>query len=134
VNEKYTAEKFIYVIGNGVFTFSTIVLVWAIYRVARLFKHLSKNIINKAMITVHLFDYLILLVIDLIAIFIPSTDVNAQKITFIIICIASFVSSVVFALIINHIASKILAITAHSSETLPSSLIKQEVEVNLKNS
>lgn len=120
MNEKYTAEKFIYVIGNGVFTFSTIVLVWAIYRVARLFKHLSKNIINEAMITVHLLDYLILLVVCLIAIFIPSTDVKAKKITVIVLLITECVCSVVFGLIINHLASKILAFTAHSTETLPS--------------
>ena len=75
-------------------------MVWAIYRVVRLFKKLSDRIVNKIMITVHIVDYLILIIVNLLLNYVPLDDLRAQEIFKICEIAIYSVDDVIFGMII----------------------------------
>ena len=68
--------------------------------------------VNKVMITVHVLDYLIVIITALMANYTPPSEVRADKIT--TICAITIYSAcdVIFGLIIYRLASNIMAVTA----------------------
>ena len=74
------------------------------------------------MITVHFVAYLVIILAD-VATTIPVTDLRSFEISEICNIAFIFVDNVIFGLIINQLASKILAITANTTKTLAHSLM-----------
>ena len=64
------------------------------------------------MIAVHVLDYLILIIVSIVTLYIPYKEVRATKISIICSITIVFVCNVIFGLIIYRLASNIMAVTA----------------------
>jgi len=81
--------------------------------------------VNKVIITVHVLDYLILIIIAIVATYTPITELRAAKIFRICDLTIYSVCDVIFGLIIYRLASNINTITA-STQTVAQPLMDEE--------
>lgn len=79
---------------------SGIVLVYAILRLDRLSKSTSKRMINKVMVTMIIFNYLLVIIIDILTSYIPTTDSRAYEISNICYMAIISMTSLIFGLIL----------------------------------
>ena len=78
------------------------------------------------MIRVHVFDYLAIIIANIVVTYTPYSDSVSYEIAAICYIAVDTVCNVIFGLIIYHLGSKILAITAHSTKPVAQSLIEAE--------
>jgi len=75
--------------------------------------------VNKAMITLHIVAYLVIIISNVLTTVIPKTNLRTYGITIICNQAVFSVCEVIFGLIINQLATKILAINAYSKSLPP---------------
>ena len=80
---------------------SCIVLVWAIYRLVRISKSTSGKMVNKVMIGMNIFVFLLIIIITVLISATPASDLRASETLFICSIIVYSVSNTIFGLIVN---------------------------------
>ena len=75
------------------------------------------------MIAVHFFDYFVIIVSDVVTTLNPANDLRAYVIIESCNLAVISVDNLIFGLIISQLATKVLAITANSTQTLARSLM-----------
>jgi len=79
--------------------------------------------VNKVMITVHFVDYLIIIISNLFTAFYPISELRGYEITSVCNIAILSVCNVVFGFVIHQLATKIIAISANTTDTVARSLI-----------
>jgi len=77
--------------------------------------------VNKVIISVHFFDYLVIIISNIFTSYYAPTEIRDYEISYIGNIAIIFVCNVIFGLIINQLATKIIAMTTRPSHmrTLP---------------
>jgi len=79
--------------------------------------------VNKVIISVHFFDYLVIIISNIVGGLYAPTEIRDLEISIICNIAIIFVCNVIFGLIINQLASKIMAMTNRPTHTSTISLI-----------
>jgi len=83
------------------------------------------------MVTIHFADYLLVIIVNVFTVAYPASDLKAREISYIFEIAIQSGCNVVFGLIINQLATKIIAITTNPTQTLASSLIDAAAPTDL---
>lgn len=76
-------------------------MVWSFCRLVRLSKSLSDKMVNKLMITLHIVDYLALIIVDVISYYFYFGSLRAYEISVISGLLVYCVCNVIFCLLVN---------------------------------
>jgi len=128
----HKAGSIVYDISQLSLVASCIVLILAIYRLVRLSSSLTKKVVNRGMIIMHIIAYLLIIFVNVQTTVIHAPHWRKFEIAWICNFAVQSVCSVIFCLIVHQLATKILAITAYS-DSLTRSLVNEAASTDQVN-
>jgi len=111
-----------YDISYASLVMSCIALIWGIHRMARFYEIKNDMLPNKAIIVMHIFSYLFIIIANPIQVM-TASNAKAYEISSICLIVVYFVCNLIFGLIVNTIVAKIEKAT-NFIESTSSSLIE----------